>query len=149
MKYKVGDKVKIRSDLKTDKWYGNDTFVNDMEYFKGKVLTIEKINKIGYNVKENNSAVKYNFTDEMIERKVNTMKATLIVKGKEIEVEIEEEELEKLKMKYNEEDAVRANKLIDDLMCSIYFDSEKTAKLALKTFRDELLWYYEEYKDSL
>lgn len=31
----------------------------------------------------------------------------------------------------------------------IYFDSEKTAKLALETFRDELIWYFTEYKDSL
>ena len=31
----------------------------------------------------------------------------------------------------------------------IYFDSNKTAKLAIETFRDELLWYFTEYKDSL
>ena len=31
----------------------------------------------------------------------------------------------------------------------IYFDSEKTAKLAIETFRDELIWYFTEYKDSL
>ena len=31
----------------------------------------------------------------------------------------------------------------------IYFDSEETAKLALKTFHDELIWYFTEYKDSL
>lgn len=32
---------------------------------------------------------------------------------------------------------------------SIYFDSEETAKLAIKTFHDELIWYFTEYKDSL
>lgn len=32
---------------------------------------------------------------------------------------------------------------------SIYFDSEETAKLAMETFRDELIWYFTEYKDSL
>lgn len=31
----------------------------------------------------------------------------------------------------------------------IYFDTEKTAKLAIKTFHDELIWYFTEYKDSL
>lgn len=32
---------------------------------------------------------------------------------------------------------------------SIYFDSTETAKLAIDTFKDELLWYFTEYKDSL
>lgn len=32
---------------------------------------------------------------------------------------------------------------------AIYFDSEKTTNLAIETFRDELIWYFEEYKDSL
>lgn len=31
----------------------------------------------------------------------------------------------------------------------IYFDTEETAKLAVKTFKDELLWYFTEYYDSL
>ena len=33
--------------------------------------------------------------------------------------------------------------------CSIHFDSYKTAQLAINTFKDELLWYFTEYKDSL
>ena len=32
---------------------------------------------------------------------------------------------------------------------TIYFDSEENAKLAIDTYRDELLWYFTEYKDSL
>lgn len=31
----------------------------------------------------------------------------------------------------------------------VYFDSEKTAELAIDTFRDELIWYFTEYKDSI
>lgn len=32
---------------------------------------------------------------------------------------------------------------------AIYFDSNKTAELAIKIFHDELIWYFTEYKDSL
>lgn len=32
---------------------------------------------------------------------------------------------------------------------AIYFDCLADAKLAAKTFRDELIWYFTEYKDSL
>jgi len=32
---------------------------------------------------------------------------------------------------------------------TIAFDSEETAQLAIDTFRDELIWYFTEYKDSL
>jgi hypothetical protein len=31
----------------------------------------------------------------------------------------------------------------------IFFDSKESAKLAIKTFHDELIWYFTEYKDSL
>ena len=31
----------------------------------------------------------------------------------------------------------------------IYFDSEATAQAAIDEFRDELIWYFTEYKDSL
>ena len=32
---------------------------------------------------------------------------------------------------------------------AIYFDTKKIAQLAIDTFKDELLWYFTEYKDSL
>lgn len=31
----------------------------------------------------------------------------------------------------------------------IYFDMKETAKLAIEKFKDELLWYFTEYRDSL
>ena len=31
----------------------------------------------------------------------------------------------------------------------MYFDSEETAQAAMDEFRDELIWYFTEYKDSL
>ena len=31
----------------------------------------------------------------------------------------------------------------------VYFDSEETAQAAIDKFRDELIWYFTEYKDSL
>lgn len=32
---------------------------------------------------------------------------------------------------------------------AIYFDSKLHAKLAIETFKDEFIWYFAEYKDSL
>ena len=43
MKYKVGDKVRIREDLITEERYGGLTFVPSMEQYKGKVVTITNI----------------------------------------------------------------------------------------------------------
>ena len=31
----------------------------------------------------------------------------------------------------------------------IYFDTKETAELAIEKFKDELLWYFTEYRDSL
>ena len=40
MKYKVGDKVKIREDLKVGKIYGLYDFAKKMKQYKGKTATI-------------------------------------------------------------------------------------------------------------
>jgi hypothetical protein len=43
MKYKVGDKVRIREDLITNKRYNGLSFIPSMEQYKGKVATITNI----------------------------------------------------------------------------------------------------------
>lgn len=71
MKYKVGDKVRVRKDLKVNSRYysadkkHSDVAVDEMVKLAGKTVTVEKTyNKIGkYSIKEAN----YVWTDEMFE----------------------------------------------------------------------------------
>lgn len=64
MKYKVGDKVRVRSDLKCEEYYGGISFNFEMNKFKGMEITIARVNYGGYyEVLE----TPYNFTDEMLE----------------------------------------------------------------------------------
>lgn len=63
MKYKVGDKVKVRSDLRVGKSYGEHAFVHDMFKLSGKIATIESVWKQGYRIEEDT----YWWTDEMLE----------------------------------------------------------------------------------
>lgn len=64
MKYKVGDKVKVRSDLKCEEYYDGVPFTSEMNRFKGMEFTIARVNYGGYyEVLETT----YNFTDEMLE----------------------------------------------------------------------------------
>ncbi len=63
MKYKVGDKVRVRSDLKVGKGYGEHAFVHNMFKFVGKIVTIESVWKRGYRIEEDT----YWWTDEMFE----------------------------------------------------------------------------------
>lgn len=64
MKYKVGDKVRVRKDLVVDKKYGGIFLFDTMSLFKGKLMTIKKIDDEGFcNVKENG----YHWSIEMFE----------------------------------------------------------------------------------
>ena len=61
MKFKVGDKVKVREDLEIDKTYGNYTFINSMSNFAGKIVTIKEIERDSYRIVEMDCC----WTDEM------------------------------------------------------------------------------------
>ncbi len=64
MKYKVGDKVKVRSDLKTYEIYGGYTLIKSMEKFVGKTVTISHVRIDSYAMEELEDPY---WTDEMFE----------------------------------------------------------------------------------
>lgn len=67
-KYKVGDMIKIKTDLVIDKYYGCDTFNIDMEEYRGKILTIaEVIEYLDTVVYVCGECPNWVFTPEMIE----------------------------------------------------------------------------------
>ena len=63
MKYKVGDKVRVRSDLKACEQYGANIATNSMEKLAGKIVTISRVGYAHYLV----DGMNYNWTDEMLE----------------------------------------------------------------------------------
>lgn len=64
LKYNVGDKVRVRSDLKVGVRYGSMSFLEGMSHLRGKVATIEDCTPCSYKVEEDY----YEFwTDEMFE----------------------------------------------------------------------------------
>lgn len=63
MKYKVGDRVRVRSDLKACEQYGANIATNSMERLAGKIVTISRVGYAHYLVEGMN----YNWTDEMFE----------------------------------------------------------------------------------
>lgn len=65
MKYKVGDKVRVRSDLEVNKLYGDEFTVAGMEDLKGQIVTIKKITTFD-NYKVNEDMAGLNWTDEML-----------------------------------------------------------------------------------
>ena len=65
MKYKVGDKVRIREDLVIGGNYGGSVAVDDMTDMGGNVVTIERVGNLGYYIEEDPDG--YCWTDEMFE----------------------------------------------------------------------------------
>ena len=52
-KFEIGDRVKLRDDLKVGRDYGGITFLRDMKDLQGKELTIDRISRQGnYILKE-------------------------------------------------------------------------------------------------
>lgn len=78
MKYKIGDKVKVRSDLKTSVLYGSLYAVAEM--IKKKIVTITYVYDGCYKVVEDD----YAWTDEMLEGLVEdelTAEEAIILRG--------------------------------------------------------------------
>lgn len=66
MKYKVGDKVRVRKDLVVDRGYEYAVFVAGMKKYSGKIMTVASISSNNkYCLKED--AGKWHWTDEMLE----------------------------------------------------------------------------------
>ncbi len=65
MKYKVGDKVKIKEDLVVDETYGEDSFTEEMEKYKGKTATITDVHWDKYEIDIDDGS--WYWTDEMLE----------------------------------------------------------------------------------
>lgn len=63
MKYKVGDKVRVRSDLEGNKGYGGWYTSEGMVKMRGEIVTIRRVRSSAYELEENNLM----WTDEMFE----------------------------------------------------------------------------------
>lgn len=72
MKYKVGDKVKVRDDLMVGNRYSGFGYVDDMSRFSGKIVTIRTVfeDENCYNLNED--IWRYRWTDEMFEEEAST-----------------------------------------------------------------------------
>lgn len=65
MKYKVGDRVRVRRDLQIGAPYGDWLFSSGMNDYKGKVVTISVTYQNKYRVREDKE--RWVWTDEMLE----------------------------------------------------------------------------------
>lgn len=69
MKYKIGDKVRVRKDLIPGNKYGKVLYVSNMDKFKDEECTITNMDDIAYQI--NNGG--YWWTDEMLELAENNI----------------------------------------------------------------------------
>ena len=66
MKYKVGDKVRVRNDLVGYVRYGNQIFVPPMAEYTGEQI-IKEVRADGYTIKADKNPCQYTWTDEMFD----------------------------------------------------------------------------------
>lgn len=99
-KFKVGDKVRLRDDLKVGRDYGEITFLRDMKDLQGKELIIDNISRQGnYILKEG----RFYYSEEMLE-KVNDTDDLLEFALSKLNMTKEELRREHKKNKISEQD---------------------------------------------
>ena len=101
MKYKIGDKVRVKKDLEPGNFYGRAYYSSDMNKFKAMECVVTNIYDGTYNI--NNS--EYGFTDEMLEP-VNDLLEYALEK-----LEMTKEELED-EMRIDKEDMAKAIEMV-------------------------------------
>ena len=101
MKYKVGDKVRVRKDLELDKKYGDVLYSLDMDEFKNKECVITKVGFIAYKI---NNSVHW-WSEEMLEPVDELLEYALE------KLEMTKEELED-EMRIDKEDMAKAIEIV-------------------------------------
>lgn len=80
MGFKVGDKVKVREDLIEGKTYGSDMFVDTMNKFKGRVVTIKEVTATCYGNKYRIKEGGYSWSELMLRPYIETDNKVEILK---------------------------------------------------------------------
>ena len=101
MKYKIGDKVRVKKDLEPGNFYGRAYYSSDMNKFKAMECVVTNIYDGTYNI--NNS--EYGFTDEMLEPVDDLLEYALEKLG------MTKEELED-EMRIDKEDMAKAIEIV-------------------------------------
>ena len=104
MKYKIGDKVRVRKDLEPGNFYGRVYYSSDMNKFKAMECVVTNIYDGTYNI--NNS--EYGFTEEMFESVDDDLLEYVLEKLGMTKEELEDE------MNRDKEDMVFVEKYIKD-----------------------------------
>ena len=101
MKYKVGDKVRVRQDLEPGNFYGRIYYVSDMNKFKAMECVVTNIYDGTYNIND----FEYGFSAEMLEPVDDLLEYALEKLG------MTKEELED-EMSRDEEDVEKAKEIV-------------------------------------
>ncbi len=109
MKYKIGDKVRVKEDLKVGTVYGDYYFNKEMAKLKGKVVEINDLGCNSYSIKEG----RYSWTEEMFSGLAEPKNLIPLI-AKELGVEMGEE--------FKVSDRPYAFKFTDDRLVSIEDD---------------------------
>ena len=96
MRFKVGDKVRVKDYLEVDEMYGDLYFGDYMEHFRGQIVTISEVYDYYYCIEEDNCEMGWN--DEMLEpiNKIESKKT----ESEEIKMEQNNNKLEQLKAEF-------------------------------------------------
>lgn len=147
MKFKVGDKVRVREDLVIGDCYGKERFVDGMKEYKGQIFTIKEIYGGVYIFEKN----LFNWTDEMLE-KVKKEKETQGKTFREVIADIKKGEVweseEKIISLMNTNDVVITLKNRDRRINLMGFVSSTLYHLQRKEYTfEEAFKAYEEGKE--